>query len=187
MNTVFHSFLYNKYCSLQSVAMATFFGEVVTGSYRYIDPDHPDYNDLRAAPQSWSLEPEEVKKEDNLLIITEGDIAGSYVRLLADEQLDTVARVISSGGAELEVRRCHTWTHVSCSGLESGNIGRVLLSLAATETCRVLVLASRHVSQLRCEEESRGVHCLATKGWGDTPLPCPALPQPNIVSGNCPY
>ena len=80
--------------------MATFFGEVVTGSYRYIDPDHPDYNDLRAAPQSWSLEPEEVKKEDNLLIITEGDIAGSYVRLLADEHLDTVARVISSGGAK---------------------------------------------------------------------------------------
>ena len=164
--------------------MATFFGEVVTGSYRYIDPDHPDYNDLRAAPQSWSLEPEEVKKEDNLLIITEGDIAGSYVRLLADEQLDTAARVTSSGGAELEVRRGRMWTHVSCSGLESGNIGRVLLSLAATETCRVLVLASRHVSQLRCEEESRGVHCLATKGWGDTPLPCPALPQPNIVSGN---
>ena len=65
--------------------MATFFGEVVTGSYRYIDPDHPDYNDTRAAPQSWSLA-EKIPQEESLLIVTEGDIAGSYVRLLHDCQ-----------------------------------------------------------------------------------------------------
>jgi hypothetical protein len=26
------------------------------------------------------------------------------------------------------------------------------------------------------------VHCLSTKAWAD-PIPCPSLPQPNIVSG----
>ena len=44
-----------SFSRLQTLVMATFFGEVVTGSYRYIDPDHPDYNDTRAAPQAWSL------------------------------------------------------------------------------------------------------------------------------------
>ena len=158
--------------------MATFFGEVVTGSYRYIDPDHPDYNDTRAAPQVWSLS-EKIPLEENLLIVTEGDIAGSYVKLLHDCQ--PVTSLQTESGGKVEVVRAGKFTHVLCSGQETGNIGPLVMSLAS-DTCSVLILASRHVSQLRSEEDTCGVHCLVTKKWeGDRP--CPTLPSPNIVSG----
>ena len=58
--------------------MATFFGEVVTGSYRYIDPNQPDYNEARCLPQMWEFE-NDVDKENNLLLITVGDIAGDLI------------------------------------------------------------------------------------------------------------
>ena len=158
--------------------MATFFGEVVTGSYRYIDPDHPDYNDTRAAPQSWSLA-DKIPQEESLLIVTEGDIAGSYVRLLHDCQ--PVARIQADTGGKVEVVRGEKFTQVLCSGQETGNLGSVVMSLAA-DTCTVLLLGSRHVSQLKSEEDTCGVHCLVTKKWEGV-TPCPTLPSPNIVSG----
>ena len=158
--------------------MATFFGEVVTGSYRYIDPDHPDYNDTRAAPQAWALT-ENIPQEDKLLIVTEGDIAGSYVRLLHDCQ--PVTSIEADGGGKVEVARGEKFTQVLCSGQETGNLGSLVMSLAS-DTCSVLLLASRHVSQLKSEEDTCGVHCLVTKRW-EGALPCPTLPSPNIVSG----
>ena len=158
--------------------MATFFGEVVTGSYRYIDPDHPDYNDTRAAPQVWSLS-EKIPQEDGLLIVTEGDIAGSYMRLLHDCQ--PVASIQADNGANVEIVRGGKFTQVLCSGQETGNLGPLVMSLAS-DTCSVLLLTSRHVSQLKSEEDTCGVHCLVTKKW-EGATPCPTLPSPNIVSG----
>ena len=158
--------------------MATFFGEVVTGSYRYIDPDHPDYNDTRAAPQVWSLS-EKIPQEDGLLIVTEGDIAGSYMRLLHDCQ--PVAGIQADNGARVEVVRGGKFTQVLCSGQETGNLGPLVMSLAS-DTCSVLLLTSRHVSQLKSEEDTCGVHCLVTKKW-EGATPCPTLSSPNIVSG----
>ena len=65
-------------CSFQNIIMATFFGEVMTGSYRYIDPNQPDYNESRCLPQTWNLE-NDIDKENNLLLITVGDIAGDLI------------------------------------------------------------------------------------------------------------
>ena len=158
--------------------MATFFGEVVTGSYRYIDPDLPDYNDTRAAPQTWSLT-KEIPMEDNLLIVTEGDIAKSYLRLL--HKFHPVASIQADNGNTVEVVRGERFTQVLCSGQETGNIGQLAMALAS-DTCSVLLLTSSHVSQLKSEESTCGVHCLVTGRW-EGPLPCPILPQPNIVSG----
>ena len=74
VHLLFHFTLYA--CSFQNIIlMATFFGEVVTGSYRYIDPNQPDYNEARCIPQTWRLE-KDIDKEKNLLLITVGDIAG---------------------------------------------------------------------------------------------------------------
>ena len=151
----------------------------MTGSYRYIDPDQPDYNE--GSCQSWHLD-SDIAKEENLLIVTEGSIAECYVKLFG---LD-LARVggVSCDDMAVDVMRGEKVTLVSCSGHETGNIGHVLLSLTNPDTCSVLVLTARHVSQLRCEDGvmPSNVYCLATKRWTDA-RPCPGLPSPNIISG----
>ena len=84
----------------------------------------------------------------------------------------------------IAVGRSDTYTVVSCSGHEDGNVGHVILSLANTATCHVLVLTSHHVSTVKSETEDdrRNVYCLMTKTW-ESPAPCSVLPQPNFVSG----
>ena len=85
----------------------------------------------------------------------------------------------------IDVGRSDSYTVVSCSGHEDGNIGHVILDLANTATCHVLVLTSRHVSTVKLEAEDcrSNVYSLMTKTW-DSPAPsCPGLPQPNFVSG----
>ena len=61
--------------------MATFFGEVVTGSYRFIDPENPDYNNVTGL-QTWKLNSDDFGQESKLLIVTVGDIAGKNILLL---------------------------------------------------------------------------------------------------------
>ena len=61
--------------------MATFFGEVVTGSYRFIDPENPDYNNVTGL-QTWKLNSDDFGQESKLLIVTVGDIAGMNIWLL---------------------------------------------------------------------------------------------------------
>ena len=160
--------------------MASFFGEVVTGSYRFIDPEDPDYNDLRAGRQSWS-QSGDIPVEEKLLIVCEGDIASSYGRMLGDSQ--TVGQLrCESEDSSLEVRRGENFTTVLCSGHETGNIGAAVLQLASRENCHVVVLVSRHLSQLRTEQLPPTVYSLATSHWAQS-LPCPALPPPNILTG----
>ena len=62
--------------------MASFFGEVVTGSYRYIDDEDPDY--VSGPPAGDWTAGEGIEKESGLLVVTEGDLAGSYTRLWGD-------------------------------------------------------------------------------------------------------
>ena len=157
--------------------MASFFGEVVTGSYRFIDPEDPDYNDLRAARQNWSQDGD-IPTEGKVLVVCEGEIASSYGRMLGNTQ--TVGQ-LSCEDSRLEVRRGENFTAVFCSGQETGNIGPALLSLAALESCHVVLLVSRHLSQLRTES-GHTVYSLATKHWTQA-LPCPVLPPPNILTG----
>ena len=139
--------------------MATFFGEVVTGSYRYIDPDQSDYN--KGSSQTWSLDTD-IAKEERLLIVTEGAIAENYCKLLGLE----MSRVggVSCEDMSVDVMSCGQLTLASCSGHETGNIGHVLLSLANPDTCAVVVLTARHVSQLKCEDGvmSSNVFCLVS-------------------------
>ena len=157
--------------------MASFFGEVVTGSYRFIDPEDPDYNDLRAGRQSWS-QSGDIPVEEKLLIVCEGDIASSYGVMLGDSQ--TVGQ-LRCEDSSLEVRRGENFTTVLCSGHETGNIGAAVLQLASRENCHVVVLVSRHLSQLRTSQPQT-VYSLATKAWAEA-LPCPALPPPNLLTG----
>jgi len=157
--------------------MASFFGEVVTGSYRFIDPEDPDYNDLRAARQTWS-QAGDIPAEEKVLVVCEGEIASSYGRMLGDTQ---PVGQLSCEEASLEVRRGENFSAVFCSGHETGNIGPAVLSLAARESCHVVLLASRHLSQLR-SDCGQTVFSLATRHWAQ-PLPCPALPPPNILTG----
>ena len=161
--------------------MATFFGEVVTGSYRHIDPDQPDYNE--GVQQTWSLDTE-VEQEKNLLIVTEGSIAENYMKMLLvnNDQMRRVAG-ITSDQEMIDVVRSDQLTLVSCSGHETGNIGHVVMSLAQSDTCHVLVITARHVSQLRvADPRASAVYCLGTKLWSEE-RPCPSLPQPSIISG----
>ena len=65
-----HTLYLNKLRNFRPASMASFFGEVVTGSYRFIDPEDPDYNDLRAARQSWSLDGD-IPKEEKVLEVLE--------------------------------------------------------------------------------------------------------------------
>ena len=157
--------------------MASFFGEVVTGSYRFIDPEDPDYNDLRGSRQSWSQDGD-IPVEERLLIVCEGDIASSYGRMLGD--CETVG-LLRCQDSRLEVRRGENFTTVLCSGRETGNIGPAVLSLASRESCHVLLLVTRHLSQLRTDQP-RPVYSLASKAWAGC-LPCPVLPPPNILTG----
>ena len=98
--------------------MATFFGEVVSGSYRYIDPDQADYNEPEQ--QVWCLQ-NEISQENNLLMVSVGDIANSYMQLVGNSN---VVGKISCGYTSVNVMRNDTCTHVSCSGQETGNISQ---------------------------------------------------------------
>ena len=162
--------------------MASFFGEVVTGSYRFIDPEDPDYNDLRAPRQSWTVD-SEVAREEKVLLVSEGDIAGSYVRLLLGDS-PTVGH-LTCGDSELEVRRGEAFTAVLCSGQETGDIAAALLSLVRSDTCHIILLATRHLSQLSGAEpdSEQNMFSLSTKHWSQS-LPCPPLPVPNFVTGD---
>ena len=99
--------------------MATFFGEVVTGSYRYIDPDQADYNEQEQ--QIWSLH-EDICPENCLLMVSVGDIANNYLKMIGDGNI--VAK-LSCGNAIVNVVRNDTCTLVLCSGHETGNISQV--------------------------------------------------------------
>merc|ERR1712126_277339 len=92
----------------------------------------------------------EVDKENNLLLITVGDIAGTYMKLVLNcKQVSS----LKCGEDTIAVGRSDNYTVVSCSGHEVGNIGHVILSLANTATCHVLVLTSNHVSSVKSEAE----------------------------------
>eukprot|EP00092_Neocalanus_flemingeri_P004663 GFUD01005027.1.p2 GENE.GFUD01005027.1~~GFUD01005027.1.p2 ORF type:complete len:237 (-),score=82.82 GFUD01005027.1:390-1100(-) len=162
--------------------MASFFGEIVTGSYRYIDDEDPDYTSEPA--EDWTAG-EGIEKETGLLVVTEGDQAGSYTRLWGDLP---VVGSLQSGTRQIPVGRCAGYSLVHCPAgvqtAESDSLARAVLSTASTG-CTVVVLTSRHVSDLKCDLASylsTPVHCLATKAWTES-LPCTRLPQPNIVSG----
>ena len=107
-------------------------------------------------------------------------VAESYVKLY-DVKYTKETVITSSGTANVKVRRSDRFTLVTCSGLETGNIGHVILSLA-TDTCVVLVLSASHVSQLKSDEETSNVYCLKTKSWEDK-TPCNILTAPNISTG----
>ena len=79
--------------------MASFFGEVVTGSYRYIDDEDPDYVGEEAG--DWTAT-EGIEKETKLMVVTEGDLAGSYPRLWGDLP---VVGSLQCGGRQIPVGR----------------------------------------------------------------------------------
>ena len=81
--------------------MASFFGEVVTGSYRYIDDEAPDY--VGEVAGEWSAG-EGIEKETGLLVVTEGDIAGSYSKLWGN--LPAVG-TLQCGSRQLPVNRLY--------------------------------------------------------------------------------
>ena len=163
--------------------MASFFGEVVTPSYRYIDDESPDYigTDCGVWEAGAGLQ-----LEKSLLVITEGEIAGSYAQLWGG--VEEVGRLeCRPGQATLPVEAGAGYSLVRCPpGLAAGeqdSLARALLSLAAA-ACPVLVLTARHTSQLA---DSNGVagatlHSLTSKAWPG-PLVCPALPQPALLAG----
>merc|ERR550519_2823492 len=125
-------------------------------------------------------------QETELLMITEGDQAGSYSKLWGE--MSEVGH-LSNGSRQLPVWRSSTgYSLIQCpAGLHAAEIvslARAVLS-TASNTATVLVLASRHVSELKSDETNyptTPVYSLVTKSWAGT-SPCPSLPQPNIVSG----
>jgi len=159
--------------------MASFFGEVVTGSYRFIDPEDPDYNDLRTTAQSWRVVGD-VPVEEKLMIVCEGDVASSFASLLLGESR-TVGEVRCEDQV-LEVRRGQTFTAVLCSGQETGDLASTLLSLVRRDSCHVLLLTARHLSQLTGQLSQPEVFSLTTRHWGGV-LPCRQLPTPNFLTG----
>ena len=64
-----------------AVQSASFFGEIITGSYRHLDDEEEDY--VGEVAGDWTCG-EGFEKETELLVITEGDQAGSYSRLWGD-------------------------------------------------------------------------------------------------------
>ena len=82
--------------------MASFFGEVVTPSYRYIDDESPDYTGTDCGV--WEAGAG-LQLEKSLLVITEGEIAGSYAQLWGGvEEVGGGAR--ARAGTQEAQRRC---------------------------------------------------------------------------------
>ena len=79
--------------------MASFFGEVVTGSYRHFDDEDEEY--VGRVGGDWSVT-EGFLKESELLVVTEGDQAGSYSRLWGE--LSTIGH-LNNGSRQLPVLR----------------------------------------------------------------------------------
>ena len=79
--------------------MASFFGEIITGSYRHLDDEEEDY--VVEVAGDWTCG-EDFEKETELLVITEGDQAGSYSRLWGDLK---VVGHLYNGSRQLPVSR----------------------------------------------------------------------------------
>ena len=60
--------------------MASFFGEVVTGSYRYIDDEDEDLIESAKADTFSFSEP--LEAEQKLLVFAEGDLSVTFTQLL---------------------------------------------------------------------------------------------------------
>ena len=63
----------------------------------------------------------------------------------------------------LEVRRGEAFTAVLCSGQETGDVASALLSLVRRDTCHVLLLTARHLSQLTGQHSQPEVFSLTTR------------------------
>lgn len=167
--------------------MATFFGEVTTGSFRYFDDEDEDYIQ-DAESRAFSVSSPCVL-EKNLLLVGEGELSAVYLQLCADSQ--KVGSVIATGHRESEIGiiyRGENWTAVSCTGelhmAEFNSLANTILGMAEP-TATIVCLTSRHVSELRGIEEERGetvVKCLHTKSFKSTDK-IDRLEAPNILTG----
>lgn len=182
--------------------MATFFGEVVAGSYRYFDDEDEDALD-NARDLTFQLRDEVSEKEGRLLLVAEGRLAAAFLHLLlgggggGDMQL--VTEIQTGGSSRRTVARIFrngSCTVVYCgegvvSHQDSLPLATIILSLVTSQAL-VIPLTARHSSELQNTEALAGSVgeelgsslglCLVTPKYAG-PLPCSRLVQPNLVSG----
>jgi len=167
--------------------MASFFGEVVTGSFRYFDDEDED-EQQEVDYRSFSVTSPPTR-EKKLLIVADGQLSAVYLQLVADKQKIGSLNAIGHKNSEIgTIYRGSDWTAVSCSTeLQRGEytiLANTILGLtdpAATVIC----LTSRHISEFRGAEEERGetvVKSLKTKTF-PTIDKIGRLEAPNILTG----
>jgi hypothetical protein len=80
--------------------MASFFGEVVTGSFRFFDDE--DEDDMEAARMVQFSPTVAIGPEEHLLIFADGELAAAFTRLLG-VQLASVSSLADGAGGAAEV------------------------------------------------------------------------------------
>merc|ERR1719369_60005 len=172
--------------------MASFFGEIVTRTPRYLDDE--DEDSLQACQDyNYFLTGNTIKGEENksdLLLISDGKLASTFSKLFLSEGAESDGTVearhpqTEAGHTVCDIYSADNHTVVTTSPVSPANmfpLAETLLSLVLP-TSTVLLLTERHSSELRTDGRSPATHCLATPQLSG-PLPCDRLPAPNILSG----
>jgi len=164
--------------------MASFFGEVVTGSCRYFD-DEDDEEVLR----TFSLSTTNLSAEPKLLILAEGKLPAVYMKLCTKTQ--EVASVVGAFEGKStkvgSIYRGSNWTVVTCEGdLKMGEytpLATLLLTTLVEPSTNILCLTARHISEYRGDwEEDNVVRCLTTHQF-PTQTAIKRLEVPNLLTG----
>jgi len=166
--------------------MASFFGEVVTGSFRYFDDEDEDEQEVSCRSFSVTSPP---TLEKQLLVVADGQLSAVYLQLIAGKQ--KMGSLIASGHKNSEIGtiyRGSDWSGVACGGelqrAEYSTLANTILGLT-TPPAAVICLTSRHISEFRGGEEDRGetiVRSLKTKTF-PTVDKIKRLEAPNILTG----
>jgi len=166
--------------------MASFFGEVVTGSYRFIDDEDEDL--VESFKNNDFVLTEQVSKEDGVLVFAEGEVASAFGRMLlgdgkaellgeivTKEEERVVAEVVrgAPGATLVLVRR-------NVEQADSLALARLAFTLAG-DCCTTLAITSRPASQC-IGSSSLSSHCLTSSAFKAKP-PCSLLPLPTLISG----
>jgi len=169
--------------------MATFFGEVVTGSYRYLDDEDEDaLQDAVCRKISFSVN---LEAEAGLLLVGEGPLAAAYAEVCFRSKPCGQLKAQSLNGNESVIGklfRGQGWTAVTVdkelSRGELSTLAEQILRLADPAATSVLCLTARHISDYRGEDDSSDslVRCLSTKQFPKQDH-IKSLEIPNILTG----
>jgi len=167
--------------------MASFFGEVVTGSYRFIDDEDEDL--VESFKDNEFVLTEQVSKEEGVLIFAEGEVASTFARMLfGDGKAELVGEVVTKEEERVVAEVVRGAVPGATVVLVKRNVGQAdslalaRLALAMSgDDCTTLAITARPSSQ--CIGSSPQVsHCLTSSAF-KSQKPCPLLPLPTLISG----